>query len=124
VSDPNLVAPPEKRTYPRLVKWAGYFTTACVVVLVLTQLISMFGPASLPDCDSSNVQDSLRDIFSKPPKATISAWDTFTPGAKTADSLACTANLTFVDKTRALLSYRVYIKDSHVMVAVDDVKAL
>jgi len=124
VSDPSVDPPPAKPFSQRLIKWAGYFTTACVVILVATQIINAFAPPSLPDCDASDVRDSLRDIFNKQPKAAIAAWDTFTPGAKSADSLACTANLTFIDKTRALLSYRVYLKDSHVMVAVDDVKAL
>jgi hypothetical protein len=124
MSDPNVDAPAAKRSYPRLTRWASYFITACLVILTATQLYEWLGPVSLPDCDNSGVQSSLRDIIHEKTKVDISAMEAFTPAAKAAGSLSCTADLTFADKSRGRLSYRVFLQDSHVMVATDTMKAL
>jgi hypothetical protein len=124
MSDPSVGAPPAKRSYQWLIKGASFFITACVVILAATQLFQWFGPVNLPDCDNSGVQSSLRDIIREKTKVEISAMEAFTPAAKTADSLSCTADITFTDKSRGRLSYRVFLKDSQVMVATDNMKAL
>jgi hypothetical protein len=113
-----------KKSYPRLTRWAGIFTTVCFVIIGLVRLYDWLGPVSLPDCDGSGVQTSIRDIFREKAKTEVSGMDAFTPGASAADSLSCTADLTFTDKTRARLSYRVYLENGHVMVQTGDLRTL
>jgi hypothetical protein len=124
VSDSNVGAPAPKRSYPRLTKWAGIFTSGCFIILTLVQLYDWLGPVSLPDCDDSGVQTTIRDIFRDKTKTEISAMGAFTAAGKSGDGLSCTVDLTFNDKSRARLSYRVYLKDRSVMVATGDTKAL
>jgi hypothetical protein len=117
-----------KKKYSRLAKWAGIFTTIVTTltfgILALTQLYNWFGPVSLPECDDSGVQSTIRNIFREKAKVEIAVMDAFTPAPIAADGLSCTADLTFSDKARARLSYRVYLQDGHVMVQTGDVKTL
>ena len=76
-------------------------------ILALTQLYNWFGPVSLPECDDSGVQSTIRNIFREKAKVEIAVMDAFTPAPIAADGLSCTADLTFSDKARARLSYRV-----------------
>lgn len=46
--------------YPRLYKWAGYFTTACFILIGCVKAIGFF---TLPSCDSSGIQDTVRSIY-------------------------------------------------------------
>ncbi len=125
MSEPDVDAPPEKRNYKiLLIKSCSYFMTGTIVLLTAVQLYSWLGPTSLPDCDDSSVQGSLRSIFSEKANYPISVMDAFTPGAKAANSLSCTADLTFNDKSRGHLSYRVYLQEGHVMVVTDELKEL
>lgn len=125
MSESDAGIPPAKRNYKiLLLKASSYFMTGTVVLLTAVQLYNWFGPTSLPDCDDSGVQSTLRNIFSEKAKDPISLMDAFTPGAKAADSISCTAELTFNDKSRGHLSYRVYLQKGHVMVVTDDLKAL
>ena len=125
MSESDVGTPPAKRSYKILfLKACSYFITGTVVVLTAVQLYNWLGPTSLPDCDDSGVQTTLRHIFSEKAKDPISAMDAFTPGAKAKDSIACTADLTFDDKSRGHLSYRVYLQEGHVMVVTDELKAL
>jgi hypothetical protein len=122
MSDPGVA--PAKKTYPRLTKWASAFTSICFLIILAVKLFAWFGPVSLPDCDGSAVQDTIRDIFREKVKTEITAFDAVTAGAKTAETLACTADLSFPDKSRARLTYHVHIKDREVLVVTDDVKDL
>lgn len=112
------------RGYPRLTKWAGIFITACLVIVILAQLYDRFGPPTLPDCDANRVQDTLRDLLTDKTPSKLTDMREFAAGAKSDDTLACTATLTFADKTRGRLSYRVYIKDRSLMVATEGLKPL
>jgi hypothetical protein len=124
VSDPSVDVPAATKSYPRLIKWALIFTTTCTVIIVAVQLYGWLAPVSLPDCNDSTVQSSIRDILRDKITAGISAMDGFTSAAKTSDSLACTADLTFGDQSRGRLSYRVYLQGGQVMVATDTMKSL
>jgi len=125
MSESDVGTPPAKRNYKiLLLKASSYFITGTVVLLTAVQLYNWLGPTSLPDCDDSGVQTTLRHIFSEKAKDPISVMDAFTPGAKAADSLSCTADLTFADKLRGHLSYRVYLQKGHVMVVTDELNEL
>lgn len=124
MSEPAAQSAPRRRSYPRLTKWAGIFATTAAIIVVLAQLYDMFGPPSLPDCDASRVQSTLRDIIRTKIKVELSNLAEFAAGAKTDDTLACAATLTFADSTRGRLSYKVYIKGRNIMVATEDLKPL
>jgi hypothetical protein len=125
MSDPGAGAPPAKRNYKiLLIKSCSYFTSGVVVLFLALQLYDWFGPTSLPDCDDSGVQTTIRSIFSEKSKTEITDMAAFASATAPAGGLACSAELTFSDKSRGRLSYRVYLKGSHVMVVAENVEEL
>lgn len=56
----NTAAATGAAKYPRLTRWAGYFTSVCVILIALVQGLSFF---TLPSCDASGIKDTVRSIF-------------------------------------------------------------
>ncbi len=56
----NTAAATGAAKYPRLTRWAGYFTSACVILIMLIQGLSFF---TLPSCDASSTKDTVRSIL-------------------------------------------------------------
>ena len=56
----NTAAATGAAKYPRLYRWAGYFTSVCMVLILLIQALSF---VTLPSCDDNGLQETIRDIF-------------------------------------------------------------
>ncbi len=94
---------PVPRSTRRMMKIAGAVSTLAVIVFVVAQLIRWF---ALPDCDSSDVLDTARDLLKRNTQKAI-ALSNVEVGAQANSEKRCRALLT-VEGSTATVGYRVY----------------